>query len=116
MKEERKGSVRRTFTTRRRRTAQKRALLIGSLCLILFLSCGYVMCSNAQDSREEFIKYYTSIEVQSGDTLWDLADTYGKGHDSRYDYIEEVKQLNHLTDDRITAGVFLTVQYYGSPK
>ena len=33
----------------------------------------------------------------------------------RYAYIDEVKKLNHLTSDQISAGEFLTVPYYDVP-
>ena len=57
-------------------------------------------------------KYYTSIEVQKGDTLWTIAQQYA-GDDADYaSYIEEVKDMNQLTSDTIHAGEYLTVSYY----
>jgi arginyl-tRNA synthetase len=42
----------------------------------------------------EVYKYYTSVEVASGDTLWTIADKYmGEGSFDKREYIEEVKQL-----------------------
>ena len=58
-------------------------------------------------------KYYISIEVQYGDTLGSIADTYNSGTScSRKAYIRELMRMNHLTDDRIFAGTWLMIPCY----
>ena len=58
-------------------------------------------------------KYYTSIQIEKGDTLWSIADTYMTSeYDSIQDYIREIKELNHLGPDDIHAGQYLTIPYY----
>lgn len=65
------------------------------------------------EKQRNTVKYYTSIEVQAGDTLWDLAGLYAsEEYDSRAEYIDEVRKLNHLAGDEITAGLYLTIPYY----
>ncbi|MGN0382697.1 MAG: LysM peptidoglycan-binding domain-containing protein [Eubacterium sp.] len=58
-------------------------------------------------------KYYKSIKVESGDTLWTIADEYMTGGDcSRSEYIEEIKSMNGLTDETIHAGKYIVICYW----
>lgn len=58
-------------------------------------------------------KYYTSIELNDGDTLWSIADTYAsKGYQRKADYIAEVKELNQIDEDDIHSGQHLLIPYY----
>ena len=58
-------------------------------------------------------KYYTSYEIQPGDTLTSIAATYTKDTlVSPTEYIEEVMQNNHLDSDKITAGKSIIIAYY----
>jgi LysM domain. len=58
-------------------------------------------------------KYYTSIQIQEGDSLWSIADKYiSSEYETIQYYIEEVKSINHLTDEHINEGLFLTIPYY----
>ena len=81
-------------------------ILLGTLILTLVRS---------EHKQETLYKYYTSYEIQAGDTLWTIADTYSKesGIDRRA-YMKELKELNHLDSDDITSGQYLTVAYYSS--
>ena len=58
-------------------------------------------------------KYYTSVEVSYGDSLWSIAEEYlDADHQSVYDYIDEIKAINGLDSDQIQAGEYLMVSYY----
>ena len=52
-------------------------------------------------AEEEYIKpvkrYYTSIQLQAGDSLWDIAEEYmdGSGY-SKKEYVEVLKRMNGL--------------------
>ncbi|MCI8514837.1 MAG: LysM peptidoglycan-binding domain-containing protein [Lachnospiraceae bacterium] len=85
-------------------------LLFLGIYLFTFLSFSV----KAEEERGEvYYKYYTSIRIEEGDTLWGLAREYGnEACQSVPSYIQEVKKMNHLTDDRIHAGRYLTVFYY----
>lgn len=64
---------------------------------------------------EETYKYYTSISIQAGDTLWSIAEQYRTAECGDItDYIEEICSLNHITDDDIHAGQYLTIPYYST--
>ncbi len=104
---------------RRKREMKKHMLMfvLGIIC-VLFLSFSYqAITINADETTEDVsYKYYTSIMIESGDTLWTLAAEYGDDihYKSTADYIKEVMQINHLSDDRIKTGDFLIVPYYSN--
>ena len=55
----------------------------------------------ASSVHEENV-YYKTIQVEEGDTLWTLADQYmGNCSFDRQEYIDEVKEMNHLTAIRL---------------
>jgi LysM repeat protein len=111
----------RTSTTsyRRRVAIIKRRMLIGMITLTL-LVFGVLIGSNLLDSSrseaessKQAYKYYTSIQVESGDTLWSIADKYASTEYSNHDtYMKELLALNHLSDTTIHSGQYLTVAYY----
>lgn len=70
--------------------------------------------SKASDKQTTF-KYYTSIKVEQGDTLWSIAKEHmGTEYASIQHYIDEVKQLNKLRVDDIHSGQYLMIPYYSS--
>lgn len=67
------------------------------------------------NARAEHVntKYFTTIEVKSGDTLWDIAQEYRTAEYSGMEaYIDEVREINHIIGDEITSGCYLTIPYY----
>lgn len=58
-------------------------------------------------------KYYTSYEIQPGDTLTSIAQEYTKNSDVKTaDYIKEIMKDNNLSSDNITAGKNIIITYY----
>lgn len=58
-------------------------------------------------------KYYTSIEIQKGDSLWSIAGKYGENSGlTTSQYIKELKNINGLKEDTIHSGHYLTVMYF----
>ncbi len=73
-----------------------------------------IVSANAQEIAPVY-KYYTSIPVKKGDTLWGIANEHMTAEYTDIDeYIREIKTLNHLTEDSIHAGEYLTIPYYSS--
>lgn len=57
-------------------------------------------------------KYYTSIYIEEGDSLWSIAELYLYDGISIIDYIDELKRINSLENENIKAGCYLLVSYY----
>lgn len=64
-------------------------------------------------SEVQQYKYYKSIEIQPGDSLWSIAEEYcTDAYEDTREYVDELKDLNGLTSDTIHAGQHLLVAYY----
>lgn len=108
-----------TASKRRRVVFQEKMILIAvAAFLALFVSiCAGTRLVKAQDEESQksvLYKYYKSIEISAGDTLWKIAEDYADNGMSTKDYIQELKAMNHLTTDEIHEGQYLTVAYYES--
>ena len=88
------------------------ATFVFVLCLSVL--AGSRMADAHVDSQNTLKKYYKSIEVESGDTLWDIASEYA-GTDNQEkirSYVGEIMKINGMTADTIQSGEYLTVVYY----
>lgn len=85
------------------------------LTFIIALTYGSVMAgaSSQKEKAAHKYKYYSSIQLQPGTSLWSLASEYADqdiiSHD---DYMKELKKINCLSSDTIHAGQHLTFFYY----
>lgn len=92
--------------------------LVLSLFMIIsgpFLFLSFSTEANDLDHQPSY-KYYKSVEISKGDTLWSIA--YNNFDPAHYkdiqEYITEVKKVNDLTSDHIVAGNYVIVPYYAS--
>ena len=103
---------------RRRRMMRRRiamAMAVTIFTLIVVLVCMKFTAKNtvAENTSRFTKKYYRSYMIESGDTLWTIADREcGTMWKSNWDYIDEVMRINGLHSDRIHAGNYLTLPYY----
>lgn len=64
---------------------------------------------------EETYKYYTSVTIEAGDTIWSIAQEYQTPEcGDMTDYVAEICSLNHIKDDQIHTGQYLTIPYYST--
>lgn len=96
--------------------------IIAVVTLLLVLG-GFLLGSSLNHARQahasgesQVYKYYTSIRIQEGDTLWELADSYlGESCAKKSEYIDEIKRLNKIIDeDEIRSGEYLLIPYYSN--
>lgn len=104
---------------RKREVVVRRQRGLLAVAIIVIVSLGILLGSNinALASSEKDIasynKYYVSIRVESGDTLWTIADEYVDGFNiTKADYIKEVCQINEISENEIHAGDYIVVPYY----
>jgi len=114
-----KISAKANESLRKREAVVRRQRGILALTIILVIAFGILLGTsiNALASSDKDIssynKYYVSIRVESGDTLWTIADEYIDGFNlSKNDYIAEVCQINQISEDEIHAGDYIVVPYY----
>lgn len=104
--------------TRRQRVIQLRrrvAMLIGAtILIILFVVLAFTFSSKAKDNTPSLNKYYKSITIEYGSSLYSIATEYSvmsKG--TIDDYINEVRSINHLDEEEdIYSGQNLIIPYY----
>lgn len=93
-------------------------VIIMTCCLVTAFSLSISsFASNAKDETSAVsYKYYKSITIENGDTLWSIATQHmdSEHYDSVNDYINEVKQMNTLANDDITYGQSLIIPYYSN--
>ena len=114
-----KGEAYRTYRKRELALIRKLVLAVASICIITVLT---VMVSAikskavSETADPDSCKYYTSIEISKGDSIWSLASEYIDSHyESKEAYIDEVIQINSLSDaDDIVAGEYIIMPYYSS--
>lgn len=94
----------------------KSVLYGGAFILMLAIVCIFTIQTKLSLSAHEDhtnTKYFTTVQIESGDTLWEIAQEYiSPEYASTQDYIDEVKSINHISEDDITTGCYITVPYY----
>lgn len=103
---------------RKRQVRRHRLALILSLFMIITVSFLLISFSTEANDMEHqpSYKYYKSVEIAKGDTLWSIAsDNFDSAHYRDInEYVSEVKKLNTLSSDEIVAGRYVIVPYYAS--
>ncbi len=96
--------------------ANRRVVMTIGVVLVILGILAILMSKSAElpsvEASTVQVKQYTSIEIQDGDTLWDLAEQYGQPYHDNREFIREVKSINRLCGDQITAGGFLLIPVY----
>ena len=85
-----------------------------TVCMIFICAMSY---RSIRTSASNGFKYYTSVTVESGETLWDIADEFVEYsyYKNKNSYIKEVQSINHLDENcSIDAGQILILPYYSS--
>jgi cell division protein YceG involved in septum cleavage len=96
---------------------QKRILafaVLAAVSILVVLGGSIRAFASSQSTQMPLHKYYTSIQVEKGDSLWSIADDYiADGVMTREDFIDEVCTLNHISrQDNLRSGEHLVVMYY----
>ena len=103
----------------RQKQVRRNISLLAVLSIFIILFSVFLFASiSTQASDKDHIpsyKYFKSIQISSGDTLWSIAE---ENMDTHYkhtaDYVAEVKRMNSLDTDQIVAGSYLIVPYYST--
>ena len=102
--------------TKKRRQRQLLCSFISVLVLgavLITMSAGEINAES--DLTRNTYKYYKSVYVEHGDSLWSIAKEYtSKEYKNLEDYIDEVKQINHLNGSNVQHGTYICVPYYSA--
>lgn len=92
-----------------------RSLSLGVItvfCVCMIFGSLFVSAHENAADEQTVYTYYKSIEIQPGDTLWDIAeDTMTSEYDSVPEYVQVLKEMNNLDSDDIQAGQYLMIAY-----
>lgn len=105
------------------RSAHRKQDLPGMLLSLLAVVAGVmilaailtnVLAKNVDAGNQAAaIEHVRSIQVEEGQTLWDIADAQmGAGFSDKKEFIAEVEEINHIDGNMIHAGSYLLVPYY----
>lgn len=115
--EERRKEIFRNQRARKIHEQRMHLALSLMVAVICFVGVFFIFSASSKaESKDQKYKYYTSISVEYGDSLWTIADEYmDKEFYDHFSYIQEVKSINHIHDENeIVAGKMLIVPYYSS--
>lgn len=101
----------------RRNRELKRRLLIAAFSFVLLITLVILFCvkSDAHEAdKVTYFKYYKSIEIEPGDTLWSIADVYvNPEKNNKNSFVKEVCYINNIDDaSAIVVGDHLVIPYY----
>ena len=103
----------------KREAVVRRQKSLLAIAMILIVALGILLGSSintlasSKKDVSSYNKYYESICIESGDTLWTIADKYiAEFNISKTDYIDEICQINGISEDNIHAGDYIVVPYY----
>ena len=112
------------YRMKKRKEARRRKKMVRNLLKLTVIS-GMLMAAilffvlkSPVQAREEarYYKYYNTVRVEKGDSLWGYAKLYSCGSNKSVDaYIDEVCSINHIAKNAtLRTGTTLTIPYYST--
>lgn len=91
-------------------------IVLSTLIISAFLVFFNSMSIQASDKDHTVsYKYFKSIYISQGDTLWSIAkENMDEHYESTHEYINEVKHMNSLTSNQIVCGSYLIIPYFST--
>ena len=88
-------------------------LVVAAVVCMILVSNRSVINAEESGTPVKLEKYYKTITVQKGDSLWSIAKEYKSGdYRTVQDYVNELKSMNNLGSDQINAGNKLVIAYF----
>ena len=77
--------------------------------LLLLIAVIFGSIAGAFDASGTNVREYVTVKVEYGDTLWNLARTYGPGNADVRLVIHEICDINNVSADTLQAGQYITI-------
>ena len=101
---------------RRRQALRRRTSLAALICIAVIIASLSAVIVEAADIKSSELKsetrYYTIITIDMDDTLWSIASLYAPEGVDTSRYVNDIRRVNNLHNDTITAGCSLIIYYY----
>ena len=114
-----KISERANESLRKREAVVRKQRTVLVVVIAVLVSLGILLgtsistLASSEKDISSYNKYYTSVKIESGDTLWSIADEYIDNVDvSRAEYIDEICDINDISENDIHAGDYIVIPYY----
>lgn len=106
--------IRRAQVQRQRRTLLFTAVALVLGVILTFSVLGTSAQATGADQATESYKYYKEVYVESGDTLWSIAEQYTDGSIAEISAcIEQIRSINSINQfETLKAGTYIVVPYY----
>lgn len=113
-----------TYQTIRNNSKEDKVLVINStrlkMIVVGLLLIGILLTANLFIGKENKVsansssyRYYKSIQIQNGDTIWSIAEeSITPEYESVQDYVDDILNFNNMINDKIYAGEYIVVPYY----
>lgn len=96
---------------------RKKILIVAVLVFVFAVLSNFTKPEYSSEAETTNEKYYKSITIEYGDTLYDIAKEHiTEEYKDINEYISEVKSINQLSSDKITAGCCIVIPYYAAEK
>ncbi len=89
---------------------RKRIAIIG--CVLMTIATLIFVFNVTTSAKNTFTTetVYTNTYINDGDTLWSIArDNYSAEYGSFDNYVDEIRSLNHISNDIIHSGEYLVI-------
>lgn len=96
---------------KRRKQKSKILIALTSLLMVFIISMS-INPELALASGPDMNPHYISIEIEAGETLWNIAERYKAEEQSIVSYIAELKQINDFGANAISEGDYLVIVDY----
>lgn len=101
----------------RRRAAIRKlsfSCMTGLFIMVIALSVFSMTAKADTNANANKYKYYESHLIEQGESLWSIAEANMDEdyYDSIQDYIEEIKEVNGFSKDKLQSGNYILIPYY----
>ena len=94
------------------RTSLRALFGVCIITIVILLSMLFASTPKITFAENESVRVYTSVMIEEGDTLWDIAVRYAVPGQNVSTFVSEIKDVNGLKTDRIYSGNYLIVPVY----